>query len=50
MLEFQVHIYSILPEEQLEAATTFISSRWAFYKPAQPLAEIFCGLHRPSLF
>lgn len=47
---FQVHIYSILPEEQLEAATTFLSSRWAFYKPGLPLPEIFRGSHQPSLF
>lgn len=47
---FQVHIYSILPAEQLEAATTFLGSRWSFYKPGQPLPEIFGGSHQPSLF
>lgn len=47
---FQVHIYSILPEEQLGAATTFLGSRWSFYKPGQPLPEIFGGSHQPSLF
>ena len=47
---FQVHIYSILPEEQLEAATTFLGARWAFYNPGQPLPEIFRGSHQPSLF
>lgn len=47
---FQVHIYSILPEEQLEAATTFLGARWAFYNPGQPLPEIFRRSHQPSLF
>lgn len=47
---FQVHIYSILPEEQLEAAITFLGARWAFYNPGQPLPEIFRGSHQPSLF
>jgi len=47
---FQVHIYSILPEEQLEAATTFLGARWAFYNPGQPPPEIFRGSHQPSLF
>ena len=47
---FQVHIYSILPEEQWEAAITFLGSRWAFYNPGQPLPEIFGGSHQPSLF
>jgi len=47
---FQVHIYSILPEEQLEAAATFLGARWAFYNPGQPLPEIFRGSHQPSLF
>lgn len=47
---FQVHIYSILPEEQLDAATTFLGSRWSFYNPGQPLPEIFGGSHQPSLF
>ena len=47
---FQVHIYSILPEEQLEAAITFLGSRWAFYSPGQPLPDIFRGSHQPSLF
>ena len=47
---FQVHIYSILPEEQLEAATTFLGARWAFYNPGQQLPEIFRGSHQPALF
>jgi len=47
---FQVHIYSILPEEQLEAAATFLGARWAFYNPGQPLPEIFRGSNQPSLF
>ena len=47
---FQVHIYSILPEEQLEAAITFLGARWAFYNPGQNLPDIFRGSHQPSLF
>ncbi len=47
---FRVHIYSILPEEQLDAAITFLGARWAFYNPGQPLPEIFRGSHQPSLF
>ena len=47
---FQVHIYSILPEEQMEAATTFLGARWAFYNPGQQLPEIFRGSHQPALF
>jgi len=45
-----VHIYSILSEEQLEAATTFLGARWAFYNPGQQLPEIFRGSHQPALF
>jgi len=47
---FQVHIYSILPEEQLDSAITFLGARWAFYNPGQPLPDIFRGSHQPSLF
>jgi hypothetical protein len=47
---FQVHIYSILPEEQLQAAITFLGARWAFYNPGETLPEIFRGSHQPSLF
>jgi len=47
---FQVHIYSILPEEQLEAAAAFLGARWAFYNPGQLQPEIFGGSHQPSLF
>lgn len=47
---FKVHIYSILPEEQLQAAITFLGARWAFYNPGQKLPEIFRGSNQPSLF
>ncbi len=47
---FRVHIYSILPEEQLAAATTFLGSRWSFYNPGESPPEIFGGSHQPSLF
>lgn len=46
---FQVHIYSILPEEQLGAAASFLGSRWAFYHPGESLPEIFRGSNQPSL-
>ncbi len=47
---FQVHIYSILPEEQLSAAITFLGARWAFFNPGRPLPDIFKGSHQPGLF
>lgn len=47
---FKVHIYSILPAEQLDAAVTFLGARWAFFNPGKPLPDIFRGGHQPSLF
>jgi len=47
---FQVHIYSILPEDQIPAATAFLASRWAFYNPGKALPDIFRGQDQPSLF
>ena len=47
---FQVHIYSILPEDQLSAATAFLASRWSFYNPGRVLPDIFRGQDQPSLF
>jgi hypothetical protein len=47
---FQIPIYSFLPAEQLQAAVTYLGSRWAYYNPGQPLPEIFRGSNQPSLF
>lgn len=46
---FQVHIYSVLPEEQLEDAINYLAGRWARLNPNQPLPDNFRGGHQPSL-
>jgi hypothetical protein len=47
---FQVHIYSALPEEQLERAIDFLAGRWARLNPGKPLPELLRGSHQPGLF
>ena len=46
---FQVHIYSVLPEEQLEDAINYLAGRWARLNPNQTLPDLFRGGHQPSL-
>lgn len=47
---FQVHIYTALPERRLAEAIDYLSSRYRFYQPGQPLPEIFRAGQQPSLF
>lgn len=46
---FQVHIYSVLAEEQLEDAINYLAGRWARLNPGDPLPDLFRGGHQPSL-
>lgn len=47
---FQVHLYSILPEDQLENAISFLAGRWMRLNPGEELPEIFRGGYQPALF
>jgi hypothetical protein len=47
--EFKVHIYSALAASKMQDAIAFLTRRWQFYKPDQPLPEIFRSGHQPSL-
>jgi hypothetical protein len=47
---FEVHIYSVLPEEQVEQAINYLAGRWARLNPGVSVPEIFQGGHQPSLF
>jgi hypothetical protein len=46
---FQIHLYSVLPEEQLEDAINYLAGRWARLNPNQTLPDLFRGGHQPSL-
>jgi hypothetical protein len=46
---FDVHIYSVLPEDQIEKAIAYLAARWERLNPGEPLPEIFQGGHQPSL-
>lgn len=45
---FEVHIYSMLPEDEMERAIDYLAGRWRRLNPGQPLPEIFQG-HQRSL-
>ena len=47
---FDVHIYSVLPEDRIEDAINYLAGRWARLNPGEPVPEIFRGGHQPSLF
>jgi len=47
---FDVHIYSVLPEERIEEAINYLAGRWARLNPGEPVPEIFQSGHQPSLF
>lgn len=47
---FQVHIYAALPEQRLQEAIDFLAGRYRFYRPGEPLPQIFRAGHQPSLF
>lgn len=47
---FQIHLYSVLPEEQMEDAINYLAGRWARLNPNQTLPDLFRGGHQPSLF
>jgi len=47
--EFKVHIYSALAASKMQDAIVFLTRRWQFYKPDQPLPEIFRSGRQPSL-
>jgi hypothetical protein len=47
---FDVHIYSVLPEDRIEEAINYLAGRWARLNPGEPVPEIFRGGHQPSLF
>jgi hypothetical protein len=46
---FDVHIYSVLPEERIEEAINYLAGRWARLNPGEPVPEIFQSGHQPSL-
>lgn len=48
--QFQVHIYAALPEQRLQEAIDFLASRYHYYRPGEPLPQIFRSGHQPSLF
>jgi hypothetical protein len=48
--QFQIHIYTALPERRLEEALQFLASRWQFYKPGEQLPAVFRSGHQPSMF
>jgi hypothetical protein len=47
---FDVHIYSVLPEDRIEEAVRYLAGRWAKLNPGAPLPGLFQGGHQPSLF
>jgi hypothetical protein len=47
---FDVHIYAVLPADQMEEAINYLAGRWARLNPGEPVPEIFQGGHQPSLF
>jgi hypothetical protein len=47
---FGVHIYSVLPEDQMEEAIRYLAGRWAKLNPGEPLPGLFQSGHQPSLF
>jgi hypothetical protein len=47
---FDVHIYSVLPEDGMEEAVKYLAGRWAKLNPGDPLPGLFQGGHQPSLF
>ena len=47
---FDVHIYSVLPVDQMENAIDYLANRWIRLNPGEPMPEIFRGGHQPSLF
>jgi hypothetical protein len=47
---FQVHIYTALPERRLDEALEFLRSRWSFYRPGEALPEVFRQGSQPSMF
>ncbi len=47
---FQVHIYSILPEDRLDDAISYLAGQWQRLNPDKVLPEIFRGGNQPSLF
>jgi hypothetical protein len=47
---FDVHIYSVLPVDQMEHAIDYLANRWLRLNPGEPAPDIFQGGHQPSLF
>jgi hypothetical protein len=47
---FDVHIYSVLPEDGMEEAVRYLAGRWEKLNPGEPLPEMFRGGHQPALF
>jgi hypothetical protein len=47
---FDVHIYSVLPEAQIEEAINYLAGRWARLNPGEPVPELFQSGHQPALF
>ena len=47
---FDVHIYSVLPEDKIEDAINYLAGRWTRLNPGEVVPEIFQGGHQPSLF
>lgn len=47
---FDVHIYSVLPQDQVEEAINYLAGRWARLNPGEPVPDIFQSGHQPSLF
>ena len=47
---FDVHIYSVLSEEQIEEAINYLAGRWARLNPGEPVPALFESGHQPSLF
>jgi hypothetical protein len=48
--QFDVHIYSVLPEDKIEDAINYLAGRWARLNPGEPVPDIFRGGYQPSLF
>ena len=47
---FGVHIYSVLPEDKLEAAASYLAGRWSRINPGEVVPAIFSEGNQPSLF
>jgi len=47
---FGIHIYSVLPENMLEAAASYLAGRWSRNNPGLPVPPIFTEGNQPSLF